>query len=109
MVSGVLISVALCVPGAYPADCGGTGGGSAAGYASGVVGPPVVRVFERRAEDAERRVNWNAYCRELDQLWLQYRAAGSTPEAWRAYVVAADQAKLRYVSADPYLVPIVGR
>jgi hypothetical protein len=109
MVSSVLMSVALCIPGGHPADCAGAGTGYSNGVASSLTGPPVIRVFERRAEDAERRANWNAYCRELDQLWLQYRASGSTPEAWRSYVAAADQAKLRYVSNDPYLVPIVGR
>lgn len=113
MVSSVLISVALCVPGGHPADCSCAGGGAGASYSSvyGTVlhGPPIVRVFERREEDAERRASWNAYCRELDQLWAQYRAAGSTPVAWRAYVSAVDQAKLRYVADDPYYVPVFGR
>lgn len=70
-------------------------------------GQPTIRVFERRAEDTDRKLAWVAYTRELDQLWLEYRAAGSTPAAWRAYVDAAGQAKRRYVIGDPYLAPIV--
>jgi hypothetical protein len=107
MLSSVLVSVALCVPGGHSCGCDGGPGYSSA--PSGITGPPVVQLFERRAEDNERRANWNAYCRELDQLWTQYRAAGSTPEAWRVYVGAVDQAKLRYVANDLYFVPIVGR
>jgi hypothetical protein len=70
-------------------------------------GQPMIRTFERRAEDTDRKLAWVAYCRELDQLWSDYRASGSTPAAWRAYVAAAGQAKRRYVFADPYLAPIV--
>jgi hypothetical protein len=109
MIQTVLVSIALCVPGGHPGNCACGGSGDFAAASSSLTGPPVVRVFERRAEDAERRASWNAYCRELDQLWQQYRAAGSTREAWRSYVAAADQAKLRYVSDDPYFVPIIGR
>jgi hypothetical protein len=69
-------------------------------------GQPTIRVFERRAEDADRKQAWVAYCRELDQLWAEYRAAGSTPAAWRIYVASAGEAKRRYVTADPYLMPI---
>jgi len=68
---------------------------------------PTIRVFERRAEDTDRKLRWIAYCRELDQLWGDYRAAGSTPAAWRKYVDEAGQAKRRYVIGDPYLAPIV--
>jgi hypothetical protein len=68
---------------------------------------PTIRVFERRAEDADRRQAWNAYCKDLDILWTSYRAAGSTPAAWRKYVEAAGEAKRRYVFGDPYLAPIV--
>jgi hypothetical protein len=68
---------------------------------------PTIRVFERRAEDNDRRVAWNAYCRQLDELWAIYRAAGSTPAAFRAYQGAAAQAKRRYVLADPYLAPVI--
>lgn len=68
---------------------------------------PTIRVFERRAEDTDRKIAWRAYCQELDQLWAEYRAAGSTPVAWRKYVAAAGQAKRRYVFGDPYYAPIV--
>lgn len=68
---------------------------------------PTIRVFERRAEDRDRRITWEAYCQEIDQLWAEYRAAGSTPVAWRKYNAAAGQAKRRYVLQDPYLAPIV--
>jgi len=68
---------------------------------------PTIRVFERRAEDTDRKLAWIAYYRELDQLWADYRAAGSTPAAWRTYVDQAGQAKRRYVIGDPYLAPIV--
>jgi hypothetical protein len=68
---------------------------------------PTIRVFERRAEDTDRKIAWRAYCQELDQLWAEYRAAGSTPVAWRKYVASAGQAKRRYVFGDPYLAPIV--
>jgi hypothetical protein len=68
---------------------------------------PTIRIFERRAEDNDRRIAWIAYCRDLEQLWADYRAAGSTPAAWRAYVSAAGEAKRRYVFGDPYLAPIV--
>jgi hypothetical protein len=70
-------------------------------------GQPTIRVFERRAEDTDRKLAWIAYCRELDQLWANYRASGSTPAAWRKYVDEAGQAKRRYVIGDPYLAPIV--
>jgi hypothetical protein len=68
---------------------------------------PTIRIFERRGEDRDRGVAWEAYCRELDALWAEYRAAGSTPAAWRTYIDAAGQAKRRYVYQDPYLVPII--
>ena len=70
-------------------------------------GQPMVRIFERRGEDRDRRVAWEAYCKELDTLWADYRAAGSTPVAWTKYIDAAGQAKRRYVYQDPYLLPIV--
>jgi hypothetical protein len=70
-------------------------------------GQPTIRVFERRSEDTDRKLAWVSYCRELDILWAQYRAAGSTPAAWRMYVDAAGQAKRRYVYGDPYYAPIV--
>lgn len=68
---------------------------------------PTIRIFERRAEDQDRRAAWLAYCQELDVLWSDYRTAGSTPAAFRKYFAAAGQAKRRYVFGDPYLAPIV--
>jgi hypothetical protein len=68
---------------------------------------PTIRIFEREAVDRDRRSAWEAYNRELDLLWSRYRAAGSTPAAWRQYLSAAGQAKRRYVYGDPYLAPIV--
>jgi hypothetical protein len=70
-------------------------------------GQPTIRLFERRGEDRDRRIAWEAHCRELDQLWAAYRAAGSTPVAWRQYIDAAGQAKRRYVFQDPYLAPVI--
>jgi hypothetical protein len=68
---------------------------------------PTIRIFERRGEDTDRKIAWRGYCQELDQLWAEYRAAGSTPAAWRKYVAEAGLAKRRYVIGDPYLAPIV--
>ena len=68
---------------------------------------PTIRVFERKPVDEDRKLAWQAYCRELDMLWNEYRAAGSTPAAWRTYLSAAGQAKRRYVVNDPYLAPII--
>ena len=68
---------------------------------------PTIRVFERGLEDSYRRDAWRVYCRELDLLWANYRASGSTPEAWRVYTAAAGDLKRRYVFGDPYLAPIV--
>jgi hypothetical protein len=68
---------------------------------------PTLRSFERRPVDEDRRAAWLAYCRELELLWEEYRAAGSTPSAWRQYLSQAGQAKRRYVFGDPYLAPII--
>src|SRR5215208_5337887 len=68
---------------------------------------PTIRVFERGLEDSYRKDAWRVYCRELDLLWANYRASGSTPEAWRIYTAAAEDVKRRYVFGDPYLAPIV--
>jgi hypothetical protein len=68
---------------------------------------PTIRIFERKGEDTDRKIAWEAYCKELDQLWVDYRAAGSTPVAWRKYLANAGQARRRYVFQDPYLAPIV--
>jgi hypothetical protein len=68
---------------------------------------PTIHAFVRRAEDDSRKMAWMAFCRDLDYLWAQYRAGGSTPTGWQEYVTAAGQAKTRYVYGDPYLVPVV--
>ncbi|MEX0866833.1 MAG: hypothetical protein WD030_05705 [Pirellulales bacterium] len=72
-------------------------------------GQPVVRVFERRDIDEAREANWNAYVVELDELWADYREAGSSPRAWRLYKRAALDAKRRFVYNDPYFLPIPTR
>ena len=67
---------------------------------------PVARRFERRTEDDDRRVAWESHVAELDELWQEYRDAGSTPSAWRAYKQSAAAAKRRYVVNDAYLLPV---
>ena len=68
---------------------------------------PTIRRYERYQEDHDRRVAWEAYTKEIDQLWQDYREAGSTPAAWRKYKLAAAEAKRQYVWQDLYLMPIV--
>ncbi len=68
---------------------------------------PTIRRFEREEEDDSRRSNWELYVRELDELWKDYRRAGSTPRAWQAYKREAAQAKRRFIVNDPYYAPIV--
>ena len=68
---------------------------------------PEVRRFERHPDDYDRRVAWDAYVRELADLWTEYREAGSSPRAWRQYKEKAAEAKRRYVYGDIYLLPIV--
>lgn len=102
MISSIVLSLAMSatsVPPGYPVE----NHAQPAHFAQ-----PTVRVFERYAEDHDRRLAWNAYTLELDQLWSQYRHAGSTPAAWQTYKDAASQARRRYVLQDPYLLPIVG-
>jgi hypothetical protein len=67
---------------------------------------PTVRRFEDRRVDDRRRANYNSYINEIDLLWQEYRAAGSTPQAFRLYQDEAAQAKTRYIYADPWYVPI---
>lgn len=67
---------------------------------------PTIRTFERRDEDEARESNWNSYVRELDDLWREYRGAGSTVRAWRIYQREAYQAKRRFIYNDPYYAPI---
>lgn len=93
----LLLSASLAVP---PCD-------AASVVASGTyTGQPVIRRFENRGVDDARRLRWEAHCRRLDALWAEYRAAGSTPEAFAAYRRAAAEAKWQYVAGDPYFVPI---
>jgi hypothetical protein len=66
---------------------------------------PTIPKFIRRNEDNSRRLLWEGYTQELDMLWGQYRAAGSTPEAFNKYRRDAAEAKRRYLYADPYLLP----
>lgn len=68
---------------------------------------PTIRTFERRDEDDARRSNWDSYTRELDDLWREYREAGSTVRAWQRYQREAYQAKRRFIWNDPYYAPII--
>ena len=68
---------------------------------------PTIRRFEREEEDNWRRSNWELYVCELDELWKEYRRAGSTLPAWQAYKREAAQAKRRFIVNDPYYAPIV--
>lgn len=70
-------------------------------------GQPVIRRFERRDDDMDRGRAWQAYVRELNDLWADYRDAGSTPSAFRRYQAAAGQAKRRYIYRDIYYAPIL--
>jgi len=67
---------------------------------------PTIRTFERRDEDEARERNWESYVRELEDLWLEYREAGSTVRAWKRYQRQAYQAKRRFIYNDPYYAPI---
>jgi hypothetical protein len=100
MVSALVVSVALAATSVPPGEV-------VINHAHpGHHAQPLVRVFERRAVDHNRGAAWLAYCRELDLLWEEYRAAGSTRVAWQQYLAAAGQAKRRYVEGDPYLVAV---
>ncbi len=68
---------------------------------------PTIRRYERYEQDHGRRLAWEAYTQELDKAWKQYRAAGSTDEAFQNYKQAAGQAKTRYIYNDPYYAPIL--
>ena len=68
---------------------------------------PTLQVFARQPVDQYRQANWLRYNAELDQLWLAYRTAGSTPAAWQTYQAAANEAKFHYLYHDPYLLPVV--
>jgi hypothetical protein len=101
MISAVVLSLALSTPAVPPGE-------QVVNHAHpGHYAQPTIRVFERRGEDNDRKAAWISYVQELDILWAEYRAAGSTPAAFRRYLAAAGQAKRRYVLQDPYLMPIV--
>ena len=68
---------------------------------------PTIRRFERQPEDDDRRLNWDAYVRELDALWQEYRNADSTPRAWKRYILGVKNAKHRYIYQDPYYAPVL--
>jgi hypothetical protein len=68
---------------------------------------PVVRRYERFGIDNSRRTAWDRYCVELDELWREFREAGSTPAAFRTYMDKANRLKSRYVHDDPYLMPVL--
>jgi len=70
-------------------------------------GQPVIQRFERKPDDDERKLSWEAYVVELDGLWKTYRAAGSTRRAFDKYTEALGQAKRRYVYNDFYLKPVL--
>lgn len=100
MLTGLVLSLAVSTTALPP-------GVPVVNHASpGKYAQPTLRKFERYEEDNDRRVAWNAYVQELDALWIKYRAAGSTPEAFREYQNAALTAKRRYVYQDPYLTPV---
>jgi len=67
-------------------------------------GDPVVRRFEQKADDDFRRRSWEAYCRRLDELWAEYRAAGSTDRAFAVYKRGLAVARRDYVYRDPRYV-----
>lgn len=100
MLTGLVLSMAISAtalpPGVPVANHGGPGK-----YTQ-----PTIRRFERREVDDERRAAWNTYVSQLDALWDQYRAAGSTPDAFQQYQDSAMAAKRRYVYQDPYLTAV---
>jgi hypothetical protein len=83
-------------------------GGTVVNHGSpGTYTQPVIRRYERYDEDRSRRLAWERYCRQLDGLWQEYRAAGSTREAFETYQLEAARAKRDYVYGDPYLAPVL--
>lgn len=101
MLSSFVLSFALSATMVPP-------GGEVVNHGSpGTYTQPVLRRFERYEEDRSRRLAWDRYCRRLDNLWKEFRAAGSTKEAWDTYIYEAGNAKRDYVYDDPYLAPVV--
>lgn len=68
---------------------------------------PTIRRFDRKAGDDLRRMQWEAYTESLDSLWKDYRADGSTAEAFEFYKKGASDAKTQYVFDDPHLAPVL--
>ena len=101
MLSAWLVSLAMSstmVPPGYPVE----------NHAHvGHYAQPTVQLFERRSVDRFRRNAWVAYNAELDQLWADFCAAGSTPAAFADYKFKVNAAKTRYLYNDPYLLPII--
>ncbi|QDU28261.1 hypothetical protein ETAA8_33610 [Anatilimnocola aggregata] len=101
MLSAWLVSVAMSttmVPPGHPVENHASVGKSA---------QPTIQLFERKAVDRARRANWNAYVAELDVLWADFRAAGSTDAAMADYKFKANAAKIKFLYNDPYLLPII--
>ena len=95
--AAILLSASqVCLP------CAGNQAWSSSSY----LGQPVVRRFELRTFDESRRLRWEVHGRRLDELWAEYRAAGSTEAAFEKYRRAAAEAKRRYIEAEPYFVPV---
>ena len=67
---------------------------------------PEVRRYERFTTDYGRRLSWNEYTHEIENLWKVYRETGSTPAGFAIYKRAAAAAKQKFVYADPYYVAI---
>lgn len=67
---------------------------------------PIVRRVELKYIGAGDDLTWRAYCQEVDRLWVEYQATGSTDEGFAMYQAAASEAKRRYVYGDTSL-PIV--
>ncbi len=67
-------------------------------------GQPVVRRYEQRALDDSRRSAYELYVAELDRLWAEYRAAGSTRSAWESYKLSAAAARRCYIYQDPFFL-----
>jgi hypothetical protein len=102
MISAWALSIAVSTTSATPYEAG-----DGVGNAEQDVVQPVIRRCERCPVDRARKQAWLAYCRELDKAWVDYRGAGSTPEALETYRKVVSQAKTRYIYQDPYYTPIL--
>lgn len=70
-------------------------------------GQPVIRRFERQLIDLDRRTAWNGFVGQLKVLWARYRAAGSTPEAYREYMDDLEAVRRDYIYDDIHYAPVV--